>query len=189
MTKFEEAMTKKQYTIYRLWHESTPGVRYVGVTTQPLIDRLMGHLHHTGPYNRGNAGHNQRKEQWIISLISHGLAPHIDELDILYGTFAEASKLEDSWINYYLSCEEFTLLNAKLPKQAQTLAKGEPSVTDKDYEQDNKNTVITESFGPLGYINYDTTLDRFQGTVYISPNRKLTSTLPNYFTLTCDNEK
>ena len=204
MTKFEDAMTKKQYTIYRLWHPTTPGIRYVGLTTLPLIQRLVRHLNDLNPYyyrlkdsNFKNTTHpggdtNNAKCQWFLSLLEKGLAPHINALETHYGTFAEAREIEDDWMMHYLGAygnHSFTLLNAKLPKQTQTLVKGEPSVTDKDYEQDNKNSVITESFGPFGYVNYDATLDRFQGTVYISPNRQLASPLPNYFTLACDNEK
>lgn len=146
MGRLEELRTKKQYTIYRMWHSSTPWVRYVGITTQPLLHRLLEHLRHIGNFNRGNAGHNKQKEEWLISLIEKGLAPHIDTLETFYGTFAQARVIEDKWIISYLNCPAFTLLNAKLPKQTQTLVerKETPFVPEPfTYEQNKEILTIT----------------------------------------------
>lgn len=98
--------------------------------------------------------------------------------------------------NYQLLCANHhalkTAMERRARKEAQALAERMETSSEPDtitYEQNNKNSIITESFSPIGYVNYNTTLDRFQGTVYISPSRQLTSPLPNYFTLACDYEK
>jgi len=79
-------------------------VRYIGITMQPLDQRLKDHL-------RGN-DHNPGKYQWIIGLRSQGLKPDIIPIDTITGTEAQANCCERYWVYEYIKAGH-DLLNIK----------------------------------------------------------------------------
>lgn len=198
MGKIAELRNKKQYTIYRMWHPSTPGIRYAGLTTQPLIQRLIRHIIDCSSWitragKCSNPGHyTSTKADWIISLLEKGLAPHIDELETITGTFAEARKIEDHWMNFYLSDPQYTLLNAKLPKQTQAIVKGmQLPVSDlPNYEQDKKQKIMDacRKWTSGGY-SFDRFVDELFNVIYIPPTRQLTGPVSNTYSVYCYQEQ
>lgn len=68
--------------------------RYIGITTQPLDQRLKYHL-------RG-MDHNPGKDEWIKWLQLKGLQPDILSIDSIAGTRAQAECRERYWVYEYI---------------------------------------------------------------------------------------
>ena len=84
----------KQWTIYALLCPSTKQVRYVGITSQPLNQRLRAHL-------LGN-DYNPAKDQWIYWLRSQSLLPLIVPIEVTIGTRKQAEQHEKYWIYEFI---------------------------------------------------------------------------------------
>jgi hypothetical protein len=68
--------------------------RYIGITTQPLDQRLKLHL-------RGK-DHNPGKDEWIAWLQLQGLQPDIIAIDSIVGTRPQAECRERYWVYEYI---------------------------------------------------------------------------------------
>src|SRR5260370_30915567 len=86
---------KEGWKIYKLCCSMTGSIRYVGITRQPLIRRLRGHI-------RGR-DHNRNKSLWIKALRRKALEPTIHQLDSIWGTRKKAEVREREWIVKKLS--------------------------------------------------------------------------------------
>lgn len=183
-TRFEDALIRKTYTIYRLWHPETPGIRYVGMTTRALPARLYAHVGEAISFSqwathKGNDHKDGKKSQWIRSLLEQGLAPHIDILETFYGTFKEARAIEDSWMMHYLGGfgnHSFTLLNAKQPKQAQTLVERKErssGLATLHYENNKQTFHTTWKRAYSGEPSFDELIDDLEDADYIPPKFQL----------------
>ncbi len=84
-----------KHTIYTLSHPITNIVRYIGKTNGTLPDRLSKHI-----YISKKA--NNKRCNWIQSLIKQGIKPKIEVLDTCTST-EESSKLEIYWISQFRS--------------------------------------------------------------------------------------
>lgn len=91
-------------TIYTLSDPVSGDVRYVGKTIKTLKARLQIHVAHA---KRGNKTH---RCNWIRSLIAQGLAPIIDEIEVVDDTARWADR-ETHWISKF-SSEGARLTNA-----------------------------------------------------------------------------
>jgi hypothetical protein len=78
--------------IYKLVDPITEMVRYVGQTKNP-DKRLKEHLWIRGTYR------DQRRTQWIDSLITQGLKPRMVILQ--EARSEDAERIEQQWIDYY----------------------------------------------------------------------------------------
>lgn len=87
-------MKCKDWSIYKLLCPVTTMARYIGITTQPLAQRLKYHL-------RGN-DHNPGKDEWIAWLQLQGLQPDIIGIDSIVGTRAQAECCERHWVYEYI---------------------------------------------------------------------------------------
>lgn len=85
-----------KYRVYTLSDPVNEEIKYVGITTQSLIDRLRGHV--ADKYNK-------EKYLWIIELRKQGKMPYIDELEIFYDTPKSIyhNKIENYWIHQFRS--------------------------------------------------------------------------------------
>ena len=91
-----------EYKIYTLSDPETLNVRYVGVTSHSLSNRLSGHIHDA----KTKFSH---KCNWIKSLLAKGLKPLIQELESC--TESEWEDLEIYWIEQFRQWN-FHLVNA-----------------------------------------------------------------------------
>jgi hypothetical protein len=83
-----------EWSIYRLFCPITNMARFIGITTQPLDQRLKYHL-------RGK-DHNPGKANWITWPQQQGLQPDILPIDTITGTRAQAEQRERYWIYEYI---------------------------------------------------------------------------------------
>lgn len=95
-------MSETFYRIYSLIDPRTHSVRYVGLTTLPLLDRLVDHV-------RAPETDNPKKFAWIRDLLVEGRVPKIVEVD-LFTDREEALQYEREWISKARSLHE-DLLN------------------------------------------------------------------------------
>jgi hypothetical protein len=84
----------KEWSVYKLLCPVTTMTRYIGITTQPLDQRLKLHL-------RGK-DHNPGKDEWIAWLQLQGLQPDILSIDSIVGTRAQAECCERHWVYEYI---------------------------------------------------------------------------------------
>jgi hypothetical protein len=80
-------------------------VKYIGVTSKKLSERLDGHMR--------MLGNNILKNNWIQNLIDNKMCPIIEEIDIV------DYKEVEFWETHYISLYKFlgfTLLNIKVEK-------------------------------------------------------------------------
>ncbi|SRR6266567_8282816 len=83
----------KRWVVYYLADKS--GVRYIGITSMTLKQRLRYHKHRNTP-KKGLAN-------WIAEMRKWGLHPDIEPLDTFIGTHAEAEQIERQYIRLYLA--------------------------------------------------------------------------------------
>lgn len=119
---------KRTFRTYKMWHEVTPKIVYIGITTQPLLHRLFNHLsdadNNLNSYKRKNGGAmNAGKCMWIQTLVDQGFAPRITLIDTIYGVRKDAIEKENHWIEFFY-LKGYILLNSLLPKQVEALVKG-----------------------------------------------------------------
>lgn len=69
------------WKLYRLFHESTPDIVYIGITSSTLEKRLLQHR---------SKPHNPRLRNWIAALQQKGYQPRI----CLLGSLASADRWE-----------------------------------------------------------------------------------------------
>lgn len=93
-------MATRRGTVYTLTDPRDRSVRYVGKTTQPLLERLAGHL--ASPTNPA-------MRMWINTLGRQGLAPHIEPIATVPADKLSAE--EDRLIRQYAK-DGHRLLNA-----------------------------------------------------------------------------
>jgi hypothetical protein len=86
-------MAKANYKIYILKDPRTQEIRYVGVTCQPLYQRLSNHLYYAKKRNCTHV-HN-----WILSLMNENLKPNIEVIE--HVTKDNWEKKERYWIKHY----------------------------------------------------------------------------------------
>lgn len=94
----------RKWSIYKLLCPVASKVKYVGITSRPLQERLQTHL-------RGK-DHNPDKDKWIAWLDAQGFVPLIEEIDSYYGTRAQAERREQYWVYEYIRMGH-DLLNRK----------------------------------------------------------------------------
>jgi len=84
----------QKYTIYTLTDPITGEVKYVGITTKPLVDRLCGHIADKL---------NKEKHLWISELRKQGKFPFIDELEVFYDKPKRSynNEIENYWISQF----------------------------------------------------------------------------------------
>lgn len=75
--------------IYVLKHPATNEIRYVGVTTRTIKERLYGHLYDA------RKGKQRHVCKWIKSLLDNGLFPLIEQID-------DVSTDWEYWEQYYI---------------------------------------------------------------------------------------
>jgi hypothetical protein len=80
------------YKIYSLKDPFTQEILYVGITKSELLRRLVGHLHEI--YYRDRLVKD--KQQWIESLLSQGVVPSIELLEL-----TDDKSREKYWIELY----------------------------------------------------------------------------------------
>jgi GIY-YIG catalytic domain len=91
---------KKQfdgYFIYALVDPRDNGVRYIGITTKSVDERLTQHLN--------DAWYNKEKKAWFTELKRLGLAPEMEILQVIEGgpdAQYIAKEREEYWIQEYL---------------------------------------------------------------------------------------
>lgn len=94
-------MRRVYYTIYTLSDPISKEIRYVGITTQPIQNRLYSHL---------SCRYNAKKYKWICNLKKRKLRPIIEELD--YVVASKSKREENFWIEQFRGMG-FNLLNGK----------------------------------------------------------------------------
>lgn len=70
---------KRHYKVYALYHPITKEIRYIGLTSGSLKQRLLDHVS-----LRNNSDKNTYKARWIRSLKSKGLKPNMQLLKITF---------------------------------------------------------------------------------------------------------
>src|ERR1019366_3930855 len=98
-----EATPEPFARIYTLSDPRTLEVRYVGMTTKTLKERLKGHLR--------NVREKNHRAFWIRSLLAAGVRPEIAELEIV--PVGDRAAAERRWIEFYLA-QGADLVNATL---------------------------------------------------------------------------
>ncbi len=104
MLTFERVEVMKLWRVYKMYCDTTPGVVYVGITSQSLKSRLTQHLCDSK---------NHWKIMWLDFLKKQGVEPLIKEITTLYGTKQDAEKLEQFFINFHKSTGH-TLINVTI---------------------------------------------------------------------------
>ncbi len=98
-------MDIKQWSVYCLFHpQDRTAIRYVGITSQALTQRLNEHMR--------LPEHNKALRDWLRRLAKAGLIPGVTLLETLYGTRPQAERKEQEYIYCFLSYGH-DLLNSK----------------------------------------------------------------------------
>ena len=113
------------FRFYVLFHPMLESdVRYVGITTKSLKERLNGHIQDA----RAGKSKNLDKDEWIVSILQEGLIPGIRQIDELRCMEKEAREKEEYWVWYYLRRRHELLNQEYVGGSARylTLVKGVP---------------------------------------------------------------
>ncbi len=83
------------WIIYALVDPRNDAVRYVGRAYEPQI-RLKAHI-------RSERAANPAKYRWLRELEKHGLHPHVEVLEGVYGSLQDADVRERVWIQHFIN--------------------------------------------------------------------------------------
>ena len=97
-----------EITVYTLEDPRNGDIKYVGITSATLKERLEGHIK-SAKYRKRPA--TSGKERWILELLALGLSPVIKELETITDTFTFIQEyIEIYWI-WQLKSWGYDLLN------------------------------------------------------------------------------